>query len=299
MQNSGEHAQEMLQQAFHRWFPTEESCVAYLFPLRWPHGFVCPFCSNRHPHLAPQRYLTCTVCGNRSSLTTGTIMHGVKRPLRDWLLAIWWFSGSQFDTSAKELQRLLGVSCYQTAWAWLQKLRQVMGAVDTARCRGVVEIGGHAVTPARKRGEQALILAATETVPNLGVVGRIRLRHVPWFTGKYLLTFLEDTVAERSCLLTSDEQLHRLLPAAAAWLVSPLQADVAPRTGRLCRSFEAYLHSVHRGGVTVRHLQLYLNEFCFRNNSGLLADHPTMFRTLLAGIFHEQGGPGGQAVRWH
>ena len=115
-----DNAEETLLATFHRWFPTEEACIDYLFPLRWPHGFVCPFCRTRHPHLAPQRYLTCTVCGNRGSLTTGTLMHGVKRPLRDWLLAIWWFSGAGFDTSAKQLQRLLDASCYQTAWTWLQ-----------------------------------------------------------------------------------------------------------------------------------------------------------------------------------
>lgn len=296
MHKSGEDTQETLLATFHRWFPTEEACISYLFPLRWPHGFLCPFCRTRHPHLAPQRYLTCPVCGNRYSLTTGTLMHGVKRPLRDWLLAIWWFSGAGFETSAKELQRLLDASCYQTAWTWLQKLRQAMGAADTARCQGVVEIGGHTVTPARERKEQAQVLAAAEILPDLGITGRLRLRHVPGFTEKDLLGFLAETVAGGSCLLIDDERLRLLLAGSTAWFVSPLQAEVAPRTGALCRSFEACLHSVHRGGVTVKHLQLYLNEFSFRTNAGLLADHPTVFRTLLTGILHEPGGPDGQAA---
>ena len=85
-----------------------------------------------------------------------------------------------------------------------------------------------------------------------------------------------------------------LLGDLPGWFVAPLQADLTARTGPLCRGFEACLHSVHRGGVTVKHLQLYLNEFCFRNNAGLLADHPTVFRTLLTGIFHEPAGPAGQ-----
>lgn len=303
-----DNAEETLLATFHRWFPTEEACIDYLFPLRWPHGFVCPFCRTRHPHLVPQRYLTCTVCGNRSSLTTGTLMHGVKRPLRDWLLAIWWFSGAGFDTSAKQLQRLLDASCYQTAWTWLQKLRQAMGAADTARCRGVVEIGGHTVTPARERRERALVLAAAEIVPDLGIAGRIRMAHVEQLSGKILHRFLEQTVAEGSSLLTADDTVRRLLGDLAGWFVSPLQEDLTPRTGPLCRGFEACLHSVHRGGVTVKHLQLYLNEFCFRNNAGLLADHPTVFRTLLTGIFHQPARADGQgsapagrrrASRWH
>lgn len=308
MHHCEENSQETLLQTFHQRFPTEEACVSYLFFLRWPHGFVCPFCRTRHPHLAPQRYLTCPVCSNRSSLTTGTIMHGVKRPLKDWLLAIWWFSGAQFDTTAKELQRLLDASCYQTAWTWLQKLRQAMGAADTVRCRGVVEVGVHTVTPARERKEQALVVVAAEIVPDLDIAGRIRMRHIQHLKEKDLLAFLEETVAGRSCLLIDDERLRRLLADPTVWFVSPLQADVAPRTGTICRSFQACLHDVHRGGVMVKHLQLYLDEFCFRNNAGLLADHPTVFRTLLAGIFQESGQPYGQATapvrnrraaRWH
>ena len=139
-------------------------------------------------------------------------------------------------------------------------------------------------------------VAAAEILPDLGITGRLRLRHVPGFTEKDLLGFLAETVAGGSCLLIDDERLRLLLAGSTAWFVSPLQAEVAPRTGALCRSFEACLHSVHRGGVTVKHLQLYLNEFSFRTNAGLLADHPTVFRTLLTGILHEPGGPDGQAA---
>ena len=271
-------------QAFDRLFPAEEDCIAFLFPLRWPKGFVCPYCCTSHPQFTPCRYLLCPHCGNRSSLTTGTLMHGVKKPIREWLSAVWWFSSSPFDVSAKELQRLLGISCYQTAWSWLQKLRLAMGRADTEHCRGVVEIGCSSVAPAYERPERAEVLTAAELVLALGVTGRIRMRHIPALNENTVRFFLQQTVLESSALLCADEKIMALLGATSGWYVSPLPPDQLSRALELNRSFETCLHTVHRGGVTVKHLQRYLDEFCFRNNASLLPDQLSVFKTLLGGV---------------
>jgi len=281
---------------FDHLFPSEEACIGFLFPLRWPQGFVCPFCHTRHPHFAPRRYLTCPHCGNRSSLTTGTLMHGAKKPLREWLLAIWWFSSSPFDVSAKELQRLLGVSCYQTAWTWLQKLRLAMGHADTGRCRGVVEIGCSLVAPAHERQQRAQVLTVAEMVLALGITGRIRMRHTAELNEKTLTLFLHETVQANSSLLSGDERLLALLGETGGYFVTPTPPDRFARTLELNRSFETCLHSVHRGGVTVKHLQLYLDEFCFRNNAALLPDQPAVFKALLRGVLSASIGQYRHAV---
>lgn len=271
-------------EAFAQLFPTEAECIAFLFALRWPHGFVCPFCSSRQPHLSPQRYLLCPHCGNRSSVTTGTLLHGTKKPIREWLSAIWWFSLSSFDASAKELQRLLALSCYQTAWTWLQKLRLAMAEADQERCQGVVELGCDAVTPAKERKERALVLTAVEIVLAHGITGRIRMRHVDALTEQTLRRFLQEAVRTTSTLLIGDERLAALLASSSAYTIAPLDQDSSPRIHGLNRSFENCLHWVHRGGVTTRHLQQYLDEFCFRNNAALLPDHTAVFTALVQGV---------------
>ena len=294
-------SQLALLQTFDALFPTEEACISFLFPLRWPQGFVCPFCRTCHPNLTPRRYPVCPHCGNRSSLTTGTLMHGAKKPLRDWLLTIWWFSAAPFDVSAKELQRLLGLSCYQTAWTWLQKLRLAMGRADHHPCKGVVEVVCDTVAPAYERRERALVLTAAEIVLSLNITGRIRMRHIQQFGHDSLLLFLRDTVQPRSTLLTSDPRLLELLAGNTTYAVAPAQpapsAAQPTRAQELNRSFETCLHTVHRGGVTVKHLQLYLDEFCFRNNASLLPDHQSVFRSLLAGVLAESIGEYRQVVQ--
>lgn len=286
MEDPGIEQPHALMQTFDRLFPSEQACVGFLFPLRWPRGFVCPFCRVRHPHMAAQRYLLCPHCGNRSSLTTGTLMHGAKKPLRDWMGAIWWFTASPFGVSAKALQRMLGISCYQTAWTWLQKLRLAMAQADSAPCRGVVEIGCDHVVPASARKEQALVLTAAEVTPSAGLTGRIRMRCIAVLDGSNLALFLEASVRRNSTLLVSHDHLKSLLTAAASPFVVPAEPDRPSRTSLVKHRVESSLHSVHRGGVTVRHLQRYLDEFCFRNNALLLPDQAAVFRALLGGVFH-------------
>ena len=278
-------------QTFGRMFPSEEDCIGFLFPLRWPKGFVCPYCHTRHPHLAPQRYITCSHCGNRSSLTTGTIMHGAKKPIRDWLQAIWWFSGSGFSPSAKELQRLLALSCYQTAWTWLQKLRSAMGEADKKRCQGVVEIGCSTVAPARERKECALVLTAVEILLSLRITGRIHVQHIGNLDAATLMVFLHETVDRNSSLLVANAAVSEMLVDCPSYYVVPMQSDQPSLTEELQQSFETCLHTVHRGGVTMKHFQLYLDEFCFRNNAALLPDHQAVFRSLLTGVFNETVEP--------
>ncbi len=285
MDNLAAEQPPSLMQTFDRLFPTEEACIVFLFSLRWPRGFTCPFCRTRHPHLSPQRYPLCPHCGNRSSLTTGTLMHGAKKPLREWLAAIWWFAASPFGASAKDLQRMQKLSCYQTAWIWLQKLRLAMAQADKAPCRGVVEIGCDHVAPAYERKEHALVLTAAEMVLAGGLTGRIRMQVIPVLEERTLASFLTSAVWKNSTLLVSSDRLQSLFAAAALPFVVPAEPDRASRIRMLHRSVENYLHSVHRGGVTLRHLQLYLDEFCFRNNALCLPDQVSAFKALLHGIF--------------
>lgn len=284
MKDNESRAQIATLDTFQHLFPTEAECIAFLFALRWPGGFVCPFCASRHPHLSLQRYLLCPHCGNRSSLTTGTLLHGTKKPMREWLLAIWWFSLSSFDASAKELQRLLELSCYQTAWTWLQKLRLAMAEADQERCQGVVELGCDSITPAKERRERALVLTVVEIVLAHGITGRIRMRHIGELNEQTLGRFLQEAVRATSTLLIGEQRLISMIAPTSTYTIVPSDQDISSRIQGLNRSFENCLHWVHRGGVTTRHLQQYLDEFCFRNNAGLLPDHKAVFNALVKGV---------------
>ena len=74
-------------------FPDEQSCAELL--RRWKYreqGFVCPGCGSRIAWFLPSRRLDeCTSCHRQVSLTAGTVMHGTRKPLRLWFLAMFLF----------------------------------------------------------------------------------------------------------------------------------------------------------------------------------------------------------------
>ena len=56
----------------------------------------------------------------------GTVMHGTHTPLRTWFWAAYLVATHHPGISAKQLQRQLGLSRYETAWLILQKLRRAI-----------------------------------------------------------------------------------------------------------------------------------------------------------------------------
>ena len=62
-------------------------------------------------------------------------MHGTRTPLRLWFWAAYLVATHHPGISAKQLQRQLGLSRYETAWLILQKLRRAMVAPERSPLR--------------------------------------------------------------------------------------------------------------------------------------------------------------------
>jgi len=84
--------------------------------------------------------LRCTACQYKASLTAGTIFQDTRKPLTLWFRTIWWVVSQKNGASAKGIQRILELGSYQTAWAWLHKLRRAMVRPDRDRLAGTVEM---------------------------------------------------------------------------------------------------------------------------------------------------------------
>src|SRR5260370_41450755 len=112
-------------------FGSEEACRAYLARLRWPDGFRCPRCGGQRSWPVRGALLECAGCGCQTSVIAGTIFQDTRTPLPVWFRAMWWVTTQKNGASALGLQRVLGLKSYETAWAWLHKLRR--GMVRTGR----------------------------------------------------------------------------------------------------------------------------------------------------------------------
>ena len=120
----------------------------------------------------------CTDCGLKTSATAGTIFHRSHTPLSTWFAAVWFVTSQKNGVSARGLQDALGFGSYETAWAWLHKLRRAMVRPERELLSGVVELdqsflGGRSHGKAGGATEKAPITIAVERLPS-GRLGRVR-----------------------------------------------------------------------------------------------------------------------------
>ena len=121
-------------------FGTETACREYLVRLRWPGGFRCPKCGGAKASVVREVLFQCSACRHQASVTAGTIFQDVRKPLTMWFRAMWYVTSQKNGVSALGMQRVLGLGSYQTAWAWLHKLRRAMVRPGRDKLSGWVEV---------------------------------------------------------------------------------------------------------------------------------------------------------------
>jgi transposase-like protein len=190
---------------------------------------------------------------------------------------MWCVASQRTGTSARALQQSLGLGSYQTAWAWLHKLRRAMVRPDRDRLAGRVEVdetyvgGAEAGLAGRGALKKALIVVAVEEEGRR--MGRIRLRRVPDASADSLQGFIDEVVKPGSVVHTdgwlgydrvkSHGYRHRITFLADH--AEPASA-LLPRVHLVVSLLKRWLLGTHQGAVTPAHLDYYLDEFTFRFN---------------------------------
>src|SRR6266498_4770748 len=195
-------------QEFRDWFPDDVACLEYLAGLRWPEGFVCPVCGGDRSWRTAKMLWMCAQCGRKTSVTAGTIFHRSHTPISTWFAAVWFVTSQKNGVSALGLQDALGFGSYETAWAWLHKLRRAMvrpdrdqlgaaGAIGTAEV--VVELdqsflGGRSTGKQGGSSDKIPITIAVERTTG-GRLGRVRLEVADKVGGLDMLDFATEVIA--------------------------------------------------------------------------------------------------------
>ena len=257
-------------------FATEAACHAYLTQLRWPHGFVCPRCGGTKAWATRTRRWHCVSCGRQTSVTAGTMFQDTHTPLRTWFRAMWCVTSAKTGTSALALQQVLGLGSYQTAWAWLHKLRRAMVRPGRDRLAGQVEVdetlvGGFGGARGRSTATKALVVVAAEEVGR--GIGRIRMAHIPDGSAETLEAFVAEAIEPGSGVHTDGWPGYTHLGANGYHhRVTPLRGDHAlasellPRVHRVVSLLKRWLLGTHQGAVSRVHLDYSLDEYTFRFN---------------------------------
>ena len=280
-------------QEFDSWFATESACRDYIRRLRWPDGFVCPHCGAADaPSEMSRGLLLCRGCGRQVSLTAGTIFQDTRKPLRQWFLAMWFITSQKNGMSALGLQRVLGLGSYQTAWAWLHKLRSAMVRPGRDALCGTVEVDETYVGGVEKgkhgRETEAKAIVAVAAEEDGKRIGRIRLRHIKDVSSDSLLPFVRAAVTPGSTVHTDGwlgyaglkdaNYVHEVTVISS----SPDPAHVLmPRVHNVAAHLKRWLMGTLHGGVQHQHLDCYLDEFTFRFNRRHSRSRGLLFHRLV------------------
>ena len=276
------------------WFPDDAACLRYLERLRWGDGFVCRFCGTVDGGFwqMADGLRRCAACRRETSVTAGTIMAGTRMPLVSWFAAIWYVVNQKNGVSALGLQRVLGFGSYQTAWAWLHKLRRAMVRPGRELLDGPVEVDETIVgprrtgRPGRSPAGKALVAIAVEA--RAGGPGRVRMRRIPNATKDVLTDFVLDHVQRHSEVRTDGWAgylgvgEHRYSHVVTSVSASGDPAHIAmPEVHRVASLLKRWLLGTHQGAVSHAQLDYYLDEFTFRFNRRRSRHRGLLFYRLL------------------
>lgn len=266
-------------------FSTEHACVTYLFQKRWPWGFKCPFCQRVQKDMAPAYTVVCRYCRKQTSITAHTLMHGSKKNLVAWMRVASQFCFHEQGISARELQRLMELSCYQTAWSWLQKIRHAAALAESTPCRDTVlfDVIPLQVTAAGENKTRDIAMALEMEHTKAESI-RLRLTVLDSNASQEVLAAIDRLVQQDTILLLPDHFRMEIVALNDRYQLATPTAEQLTQGQLLLRETADWLDKLYCGAIDSCYLQSYLDEFCFRHNTVAWPDRLAVLDHLLSGL---------------
>jgi hypothetical protein len=208
-------------------------------------------------------------------------MHRTRTPLLIWFWAAFWMTAHKPGLSALQLQHMLGLGRYETAWLILHKLRRAMVDANREPLRGTVQvaetfIGGETSDPRggrQRTGRKSPLVAVAVEVRGKGS-GQVRAEVLADATAPTLSRFIVRNVAQGSTVLLDGHrgdqgyggvavQGDTQVPRTQESSEIAGTEDIVPHAHGAILSLRTWLHGTHRG-VGADQLPYYLAEFVFR-----------------------------------
>lgn len=286
---------------FQQMFQTEQDALNFIIEKKYGDELYCPKCGTVHKRLYRQHYkpknVYCDNCKNEFSVLTGTIFENTHLDLRMWLYAINLVIISRKGISAMQLQRELGMKSYKGAWRMMKQIRTAMEKEEMSEVfEAIVEIdetyvGGKPRKKNKhnddednknnnKRGrgtsKTAIIGVKERGTGKVHAVVANKDKEGKKLTGKQLFRVLDKVCKPNTKVMTDQFSGYNILDKENDKNFIRLQVDhnviYSMGNGVHTNGIESFWALLKRGihgifhHVSVKYLQSYINEFCFRLN---------------------------------
>lgn len=284
---------------FTKRFPNENAAIDYLVSQKYKDGYVCPKCGCVHKRIYHQKYdhkkLYCNNCKSEFSALTGTIFENTHLDIRMWLYAINLVIVSKKGVSALQVKRELGMGSYNSAWRMMHQIRSAMKNENTKQMfEAIVEIdetyvGGKPRKSNDENEQKSKRGRGTSKTPVVGVKernsGKIHAvvalpnEKGQQLSGKQLLKVLNDVCKENTTVMTDQFSGYNILNNGVEntkkLIRIMIDHNVAYSLGNGIHTngIESCWAVLKRGvygifhHLSVKYMQNYIDEFCFRLNN--------------------------------
>ena len=257
-------------------FSEEENCYAYLAELKWSNGYSCKKCGHtRYCNGVKTHDRQCTRCNYLESPTSGTIFHKVKFSILKAFWIVYYLSTSKKGMSSTELSRKLQLR-QKTCWLFRMKVLQAMALDTEIPLEGKVELNGcelghkrKSVTHIKKKSKNLVIIAIEKKGKG---ISRINAQYIDKYDKKNIQPFILNKIDHRATIKTNAWSTYQAMSKEMPNLKSKKLNESGTHlwlTHRVMNSLSSWLRGIHGHA---RHLQFYLNEYCYRFNCHLMKE---------------------------
>ena len=263
-------------------FPTEEKIIEYYINNRYGNDLKCHYCQSRKVYKTiDKKKIQCSSCKNTFSIFKNTIFEKSSTDLRKWFYAIHLFLNSKKGISALQLQREIEVT-YKTAWRMLHQIRKAMGNKKKDNddfMSNIIEIDeAYLGGKAENKHMSARIRAKGKFKKNviLGILERAKEFRAFKLDNAKTNTIYDkifDNIKEGSKIITDEFRAYYCLyNRYDHQSVNHSQGQFRKDKDIHTNSIEGFWSNLKRGiygiyhHISTKHIQNYMNEFCFRYN---------------------------------
>lgn len=270
-------------------FHDEAKAREHLEAIRWPEGPFCPHCGSfAATRLEGKKHraglIQCNDCREQYTVTVGTVFERSKVPLHKWLLCNHLLCASKKGMSAKQIERMLGVT-YKTAWFMCHRIREAMKVDETDGPLGggtrIVEADETYVGGKAKNRRYGAIPAKKTVVSLVERKGQVRSFYVANLNAKNVRALIVTNVDRKAHLMTDESSMYKQvgLEMRAHTSVNHGKGQYVRHQGHSHSNTAENFFSIFKRGVigtyhhmSEAHLARYTAEFDFRYNTRELTD---------------------------
>lgn len=273
-------------------FGSEEKIINHYIKVRYNNSVTCRHCGSAHvSHRTDQpKLFNCLDCKNTFSIFYGTILQNTRTKLQTWFFIMYMELSAKKGLSGLNIQRLTGLT-YKCVWDKLYKIRKAMGNSEREQFKNaVVEmdetyVGGKPRKKNNKKSTGSKRGRGTKKIPVIGIISRsdkriyaevsTKNKQGERLSGNQLLKVLEKVCRNKkeNTIITDEfrgynklkkkKYTHKRIDHKKMFVDGEIHTNNIESFWAIIK--RAVYGTYHH--ISAKHLQKYIDSFCFRYNN--------------------------------